>query len=103
MPESQNSIIGLGGKMSLSTAEKKIIIDKYKRSTLDCGSPEVQIAVLSYKIQKCSEHLQKNKQDHSGRLGLYKMVSQRRRLLKYIKSKDELAYNTITADLGIRK
>ena len=69
---------------------------------MDSGSPEVQIALLSYRIKRCSEHLGDHKQDHHSRLGLYKWVSRRRRLLKYLQSKDVEAYQRITKDLGIR-
>ncbi len=89
--------------MSLSKAEKTVIKDKYQRAPLDSGSPEVQIALLSYRIKKCSDHLKNNKQDQSGRLGLYKIVSKRSRLLKYLKAKNPESYQTITKDLGIRK
>jgi len=79
------------------------IIEQYKRHEGDTGSPEVQIALLTERINHLNEHLKLHKKDHHSRRGLLKMVGQRRSLLNYLKSKDIERYRTIIASLGLRK
>ena len=84
--------------------EKKIaIIAEYGKNPQDTGSAEVQIAILSARIEELTEHLKKNKQDNHSRRGLYMMVGRRRGLLDYLKSKDINAYRALIEKLGIRK
>jgi small subunit ribosomal protein S15 len=89
--------------VSLEPAEKKDIIDKYKVHSSDTGSPEVQIALLSSKINYLTEHFKVHKKDHSSRRGLLKMVGERKRLLGYLKNKDIKRYRNLIEQLGIRK
>ncbi len=84
--------------------EKKAeIIAEYGRTPNDTGSPEVQIALLTERIQELTEHLKVNKKDHHSRRGLLKMVGQRRGLLAYLKKKDIESYRNLIARLGLRK
>ena len=87
----------------ITKEEKKEIMEKYKRAENDTGSPEVQIAVLTKKINLLTEHLKINKRDYSSRRGLMGMVSRRRRLLDYLKSREPQRYVDIIQALGIRK
>ncbi|HIO90839.1 MAG TPA: 30S ribosomal protein S15 [Campylobacterales bacterium] len=89
--------------MALDSATKSEIIKKHARGENDTGSPEVQIAIITNRIAYLTEHLKINKKDHSSRLGLLKLVGQRKRLLKYLKGKDYARYLAIIAELGIRK
>ena len=84
-------------------SEKTEIIKKYARHVGDTGSPEVQIAVLTKRINDLTEHLRTNKKDHHSRRGLLKMVGQRRSLLNYLTKIDIERYRAIIAELGIRK
>ncbi|HJB60365.1 MAG: 30S ribosomal protein S15 [Acutalibacteraceae bacterium] len=84
-------------------SEKTEIIKKYARHEGDTGSPEVQIAVLTKRINDLTEHLRVNKKDHHSRRGLLKMVGQRRNLLNYLTKVDIERYRAIIAELGIRK
>ncbi len=83
--------------------EKTDLIQKYARSEGDTGSPEVQIALLTKRINDLTEHLKIHKKDHHSRRGLLKMVGNRRSLLNYLMKKDIERYRTIIAQLGIRK
>ena len=83
--------------------EKEEIIKKYQHHTTDTGSPEVQIALLTEKINDLTEHLIKNKKDFHSKQGLLKMVSKRRRLLNYIKDKDINKYRKVIESLNLRK
>lgn len=87
----------------LQTEKKKEIISTYKTHTSDTGSPEVQIALLSERINGLSGHFKDHKGDHHSRRGLLKMVGKRRRLLEYIKGKDLARYKTIIKELGLRR
>jgi small subunit ribosomal protein S15 len=87
----------------LQTEKKKEIINIYKTHTSDTGSPEVQIALLSERINGLSGHFKDHKGDHHSRRGLLKMVGKRRRLLEYIKGKDVTRYKTIIKELGLRR
>ena len=86
------------------TKEKKTaIIEEYARTEGDTGSPEVQVAILTARIQELTAHLQNNHKDHHSRRGLLKMVGQRRRLLAYLKDKDINRYRALIEKLGLRK
>ena len=88
--------------MALDQAKKAEIIAKFGRGENDTGSPEVQIALLTERINYLTEHLKINKKDHASRLGLLKLVGQRRRLMRYLKRKDFERWHTIKDALGIR-
>lgn len=88
--------------MALDQEVKASIIAKYGRKDGDTGSAEVQIAILSEQIKILTEHLKVFKKDHSSRLGLLKMVGKRKRLLKYLRSKDYASFVALVASLGIR-
>ena len=87
----------------MTKAEKTEIIQKYARHEGDTGSPEVQIAVLTKRINDLTEHLRSNQKDHHSRRGLLKMVGQRRGLLAYLKKVDIERYRTLIERLGLRK
>ncbi len=89
--------------MSLATEEKNAIIEKYRRSEGDTGSPEVQIALLTARINHLSEHFKVHHKDHHSRRGLLKMVGQRRNLLNYLKKKDFNRYRALIESLGLRR
>lgn len=89
--------------MVLSPEGKRGIIDRFKLSDKDTGSPEVQIALLTNRIQYLTEHFKVHKKDHHSRRGLLKLVGQRRRLLDYLKRKDGDRYRKLIKELGIRK
>jgi small subunit ribosomal protein S15 len=88
--------------MALDSAKKAEIIKQFARGENDTGSPEVQVALLSARIDYLTDHLKINKKDHSSRLGLLKLVGQRKRLLRYLKRKDYDRYSTLIKALGIR-
>lgn len=88
--------------MALDAAKKQEIVKKFGRNENDTGSSEVQIALLSTRIAELTEHLKTFKKDHASRLGLLKLVGQRRRLMRYFKRKDRAAYDKLIAELGIR-
>ena len=83
--------------------DKKTIIETYRLSETDTGSPEVQVALLTARINHLNEHLKVHKKDHHSRRGLLLMVGQRRGLLDYLKSTDIEAYRALIAKLGLRK
>jgi len=87
----------------LDVEKRKGIIDNYRLHEKDTGSPEVQIALLSARIEYLTEHFKTHKKDHHSRRGLLKLVSQRRRLLDYVKSKDVERYRALIQRLGLRK
>ena len=87
----------------MTQAEKQAIMAEYAIHEGDTGSPEVQIAVLTKRIQDLTEHLRTNQKDHHSRRGLLKMVGQRRNLLNYLKEKDLERYRDLIARLGLRK
>lgn len=82
---------------------KRSLIDEYKLHEGDTGSPEVQIALLSARINDLTEHLRVHKKDHHSRRGLYKMIGQRRRLLNYLRKKDVGRYRQVIERLGLRR
>ena len=88
--------------MSLDTAEKQNLINSHQIHPTDTGSVEIQVAMLSEKITKLSDHLQKNNQDYASRQGLLKMIGKRKRMLSYIKDKDVNKYATLIKKIGIR-
>ena len=88
--------------MSLDTAEKQKLIDSHQIHPTDTGSVELQVAMLSKRITKLSDHLQKNNQDYASRQGLLKMIGKRKRMLSYIKNKDVNKYATLIKKIGIR-
>ena len=89
--------------MSISAEQKANIVTEYQRSTGDTGSPEVQVALLSARINDLSGHFKSHIHDHHSRQGLLRMVSQRRKLLDYLKKKDLQRYRDLIASLGLRK
>lgn len=88
--------------VSLDKVEKAKIIEGYRTHQSDTGSPEVQIALLTTRINELTEHLKEHRKDHHSRRGLLKMVGQRRRMLNYLKSADIERYRTLIKKLGLR-
>ena len=88
--------------MSLDTAEKQKLINSHQIHSTDAGSVEIQVAMLSERITKLSDHLQKNNHDYASRQGLLKMIGKRKRMLSYIKSKDIKQYTNLVKKIGIR-
>ena len=89
--------------MAQQVEKKSEIIEKFRTHDTDTGSSEVQIALLSDRINYLTEHFKVHKKDHHSRRGLLKLVGQRRRLLQYLKQRDIAKYRTIIQELGIRK
>lgn len=89
--------------MALTAERKAELIGEYKGHETDTGSTEVQIAILTERINNLTEHLKRNKHDYHTQRGLLKLVGQRRRLLAYLNNKDVSRYRTILARLGLRK
>ena len=89
--------------MSLDTTAKKSIIDEYALTEGDTGSPEVQVAILTARINELTEHLKTHKHDHHSRRGLLLLVGRRRRLLKYLQKTDINRYRSLIERLGIRR
>jgi small subunit ribosomal protein S15 len=89
--------------MPLSVEQKKDIITEYARGNADTGSPEVQVALLSARINELTEHFSTHKKDHHSRRGLLKLVNQRRQLLDYLKRKDADRYQELISRLGLRR
>lgn len=89
--------------MALSTEQKGQIVKDFQRAPDDTGSPEVQVALLSANIQQLTQHFQAHKHDHHSRQGLLRMVSNRRKLLDYLKSKDVNRYQELIGRLGLRR
>lgn len=89
--------------MALSTAAKAEIIKKFQLNEKDTASPQVQIAILTARLNYLTEHFKTNKKDHHSRRGLMKIVGQRRRLLDYLHKNDAPSYKKLIGDLGIRK
>lgn len=89
--------------MTLSVEDTAKIVSEHQRAANDTGSPEVQIALLSARIQYLTPHFADHKKDHHSRRGLLKLVNQRRRLLDYLKRKDDARYKALIAKLGIRR
>lgn len=89
--------------MSITPAEKAKVIKEYGIKEGDTGSPEVQVAIMTNRIATLTEHFKIHKKDNHGRRGLLMMVAQRRKLLDYLKSKDEARYRDLIGRLGIRR
>ena len=89
--------------MSLNVEQTQKIVNEYKRAANDTGSPEVQVALLSARIEQLTDHFKTHKQDHHSRRGLLKLVNQRRSLLGYLKQKDGDRYKTLIERLGLRR
>ena len=89
--------------MAITKEEKQAIVEQYGASGSDTGAAEVQIALLTKRIQDLTDHFKEHTQDHNSRRGLLKLVGQRRRLLNYVKAQDVDRYRKLIAALGIRK
>lgn len=89
--------------MGLAKNEKEALINEYARHTGDTGSPEVQIAILTTRIEQLTEHLKIHKHDEHSRRGLLRLVGQRRRHLKYLSRKDPASYRELIQRLGLRR
>lgn len=89
--------------MALSSQDKKKLIEKFKVHESDTGSPEVQVGLLTNRIEYLTEHLKLHKKDHHSRRGLLMLVGRRRRLLNYVKYKDINRYRAIIETLGLKK
>jgi len=89
--------------MAIDAAAKRDIISKYGKNDTDSGSTEVQVALLTARINDLSQHLQRNKKDHHSRRGLLIMVGKRKRLLSYLEKTDFEGYKSLIADLGLRR
>ena len=89
--------------MALSTEQKQIIIEDFKQHDTDTGSPEVQVALLTKRINDLTEHFKTHAKDHHSRRGLLVMVGQRRSLLDYLKKKSKARYATLIERLGLRR
>ncbi|MCW8923088.1 MAG: 30S ribosomal protein S15 [Gammaproteobacteria bacterium] len=89
--------------MALSTVEKAEVVGKFQQKQGDTGSPEVQVALLTTRIVQLTEHFKEHAHDHHSRRGLLKMVNQRRKLLDYLKGKNQQRYKDLIASLGLRR
>ncbi len=89
--------------MAVTKSDKESIIAKHAKHDGDTGSPEVQIAILTARIETLTDHLKTHKKDHHSRRGLLMLVSQRKGLLEYLKGKDVNRYKTLIQSLGLRK
>jgi small subunit ribosomal protein S15 len=89
--------------MGLLKEQKTALITDYRRAEADTGSPEVQVALLSKRIEELTEHLKMHKKDHHSRRGLLQMVGKRRRLLNYLKQEDIERYRALISRLGLRR
>ncbi|MBO6154066.1 MAG: 30S ribosomal protein S15 [Lachnospiraceae bacterium] len=87
----------------ITKEKKQAIINEYARTAGDTGSPEVQVAVLTARIQELTEHLKENPKDHHSRRGMLKMIGKRRNLLGYLKDTDIERYRSLIERLGLRK
>jgi|TARA_B100000989_G_C19478500_1_gene444049 small subunit ribosomal protein S15 len=97
------NIIESGVNMSFGTEQKQEIVKEYALSEGDTGSPEVQIALLTGRINHLTPHFSENKKDHHSRQGLLRIINRRRKLLDYLKGKDVERYRALIARLGLRK
>ncbi|MGE0503709.1 MAG: 30S ribosomal protein S15 [Rhizobiaceae bacterium] len=89
--------------MSITAERKQALMGEYATKKGDTGSPEIQVAILSERIKNLTEHFKDHVKDNHSRRGLLKLVSQRRRLLDYLKSKDDGRYSTLIEKLGLRR
>ena len=88
--------------MALLKEHRKEIMKKFRRSDLDTGSPEVQVALLTFRILGLTEHFKEHKLDIHGRIGMRDLVNQRKSLLQYLKRKDQTRFNTLVKELDLR-
>ncbi len=93
----------LTSELTLTKDAKSQLIGEYRRGDTDSGSPEVQVAILSTRIEELTAHLKTHKTDHHSRRGLLQMVGRRRRLLEYVKGQDVERYRTLIQRLGLRR
>ena len=89
--------------MALTTAQKQEVIQRYRTHAKDTGSPEVQVALITERINGLTEHFKAHKKDHHSRRGLLMLVSQRKQLLEYLKRNDTTRYKNLIQSLGLRK
>jgi small subunit ribosomal protein S15 len=89
--------------MALTQEAKTALVQKHARETGDTGSPEVQVAVMTARIEYLTEHFKTHVKDHASRRGLLKLVGQRRKLLKYLRTVDQARYVKLIAELGLRR
>lgn len=89
--------------MSMSAEQKRAVVEQYRRTPTDTGSPEIQVALLTARIIDLTGHFQEHKKDHHSRQGLVRMVNQRRKLLDYLKAKDVERYRDLIQRLGLRR
>jgi small subunit ribosomal protein S15 len=89
--------------MSYTTADKQAVMQQYQRAPNDTGSPEVQVALLTARINHLAPHFSEHKKDHHSRQGLLRLVNQRRKLLDYLKGMDSDRYRSLIERLGLRK
>ena len=89
--------------MAITTADRQQVIEQYKRGEADTGSPEVQVALLTLRINHLTGHFKEHKHDHHSRQGLVRMVNSRRKLLDYLKKKDVERYRSLIGSLGLRR
>ncbi|MCU7810466.1 MAG: 30S ribosomal protein S15 [Candidatus Thiodiazotropha sp. (ex Notomyrtea botanica)] len=89
--------------MTMSAADKKSVVEEYQREPGDTGSPEVQVALMTSRITQLTDHFKEHKQDHHSRQGLVRLVNSRRKLLDYLKKKDQQRYRDLIARLGLRR
>lgn len=89
--------------MSISAEQKQTLVTEYQRGPADTGSPEVQVALLSARISRLTEHFSSHKHDHHSRHGLVRLVNQRRKLLDYLKGRDAERYRSLITRLGLRR
>jgi len=87
----------------LDKGKKEEVLKEYQRHDGDTGSAEVQVALLTHRITEITDHLRQHRQDHHSRRGLFKMVGQRRRLLRYVHTEDVSRYRTLIQRLGLRR
>ena len=89
--------------MTMSAAEKQSIVEQYRRSDNDTGSPEVQVALMTARIVELTEHFKEHKKDHHSRQGLIRLDNSRRKMLDYLKDKDVDRYRDLSQKLGLRR
>ena len=89
--------------MAITASDRQQVIDQYKRGEGDTGSPEVQVALLTQRINHLTDHFKEHKHDHHSRQGLVRMVNSRRKLLDYLKKKDVERYRSLIGSLGLRR
>jgi small subunit ribosomal protein S15 len=99
----RNACYGFASHMSLAAEKKREIVAKYGRADGDTGSTEVQVALLTARINELTEHLRTHRKDHHSRRGLLMLVGKRRRLLRYLQSSDIERYRSLIQELGLRR